>query len=342
MTKPAACDAAGALRHARCRFGVAAWVAAVAVSSTCPAQAGEPEEGKDHAAASAYFAWVSDAQPPPCMTLDALRGAVSHVLGRPVSTTASSAEVQADVRFDRAPDAGWNVRIRRLSRSGAIEGERFLHGADPDCASLLGATSLVLAMVLDRPARPSVLHAPPPSDLVSRRWGGRASAGARAAVGMLPGLSGAVTASADVVPPGWIPIRWTLAVWPGSETREDSVGGRFRAWSAGLGGCPTLWKREAGRIEACGGIAIGSLSATGVGLSPSRAPTHFWGHAEVSVEALVRVAGPFGIRLGIGALAPWNRPRFVYESREGTLREVHRSWAVSPFACAALEIDFGP
>jgi len=276
------------------------------------------------------------------MSLDALRGAVSAVLGRPVATTASTAEVLADLRFDQAADSGWNVRIRRLSRDGSVEGERMLHGPDPDCSALIGATSLVLAMVLDRPARPTILHAPPPPVSPPRPWTGRASAGFRAAVGMLPGVAGAVTANADVIAPGWIPVRWTLAVWPGSEERKDSVGGSFRAWSTGLGACPSLWRREAGRLEACGGVAIGSLSATGIGMSPSLEPTHFWGHAELSVEAAVRVAGPFGVRIGVGAIVPWNRPRFVYDSREGEARELHRPWIISPFGSAALEVDFGP
>ncbi len=296
----------------------------------------------DPAPASAHFAWHDPARAPSCMPLSSLRDAVAQVLGRPLVEDSSRAESRATVSFEPAAGGGWDVRIRRLSPDGATEGERTLHGDGSDCSELIGPVSLVIAMVIDRPARPAVLQAPrtpPPS---SSRWSGRASGGVRSAYGMLPGLGGALSASADVAAPGWVPMRWTLLVWPGSEERTGLVGGSFRAWTAGLSACPTIAAGASWRLDTCAGVALGTLSATGIGLSPSREPSHFWGHLELTVEARYRLAGPFGVRVAAGAMGPWNRPRFVYSGADGASHAVHRPWSVSPMADAALEVDFGP
>ncbi len=304
--------------------------------------AGNTARAAEPAPATAHFAWHDPARAPSCIPLSSLRDAVAQVLGRPLEDDPSKAESRATVSFEPAAGGGWDVRIRKLSRDGATEGERTLHGDGSDCAELLGPASLVIAMVIDRPARPAVLQAPRTPPARASRWSGRASAGVRAAYGMLPGLAGALAASADVAAPGWVPMRWTLLVWPGSEERTGLVGGSFRAWTAGLSACPTITGGASWRLDTCAGVALGTLSATGLGLSPSREPSHFWGHLELTVEARYKLAGPFGVRIAAGAMGPWNRPGFVYDGADGASHAVHRPWSVSPIVDAALEIDFGP
>lgn len=280
-----------------------------------------------------------------CPDNASLRQTVEEILERPVFTGAPE-PFRVDVAF--APEGGgWKAQIRLFDR-GELAGERSLHSDEPSCGSLAGPVGLVVALMLDThrprsrlhvPAAP-VFHASPAQEGAEARWGMGAMADARGSVGALPGFTFGLSLAAELLPPGMIPFRASMTLWPTVDSLDDGVGGRFRLWHAGLEVCPG-WGQDV-RVAICSGLQAGQIEGVGLGLEGAKEPRHAWVHASAGLDLGLRLTGPFNLHASAMAAVPLHRPNFVYTSRENTIERVHRPAAVVPMVGIGLSANLPP
>lgn len=280
-----------------------------------------------------------------CPDNAALRQTVEEILERPVFT-GTAEPFRVDVGF--APEGrGWEAQIRLFDR-GEFAGERSLHSDEPSCQSLTGPVGLVVALMLDTHRPRSRLHlptapvfrAPAPEKPADARWGMGAMVDVRGSLGALPGFALGLSLAAELLPPGMIPFRASMTLWPTVDSLDDGVGGRFRLWHAGLDVCPG-WGQDV-RVAICSGLQAGQVEGVGLGLSGAKEPRLAWVQASTGLDLGLRLTGPFSLHASAQAAVPLHRPNFVYTSKENSIEQVHRPAVVVPMVGIGLSATMPP
>jgi hypothetical protein len=274
-----------------------------------------------------------------------LRRTVEEILARPVFKSGEEG-VRVDVAF--APEGGgWEAQIRFFD-GDELAGERSLRSEDRSCGSLAGPVGLVVALMLDTHRPRSTLHVPKAPVSEARRveeepearWGMGAMADGRGSVGALPGFALGLSLATELLPPGMIPFRASMTLWPTVDSLDGGVGGRFRLWHAGLEACPG-WGQDV-RVAICWGLQAGQIEAVGLGLERAREPRHVWVHASAGVDLGFPLVGPLSLHASAVAAVPLHRPNFVYTSRESSLERIHRPEPVVPMVGIGLLANLPP
>lgn len=296
--------------------------AAAAISSACIALLASRLA---HASGPLELRWDAPAE---CPSESEVRAAVLQRLGASVEYKPISAHAVVHKDGD-----GWKISLT-TEQSGET-GERSLEGRT--CAAVAAATSVILALTLDRaaqatPVAPPVASAspvpirpvPPPSSSVLPRApppsvDGRSFVRAGFALGagvMGPGPSAGLTVALGARA-SWLTLELAMTTFFPRSIDLPGVagkGGDFWLFSLGPTVCGAFLRSPTLRLGGCVGAELSRMSATGYGVSePSSRATTF-----VSTVASVR----FGVRLGgpiwFFALAdlvvPLRRPQFVLEN----------------------------
>jgi hypothetical protein len=270
----------------------------------------------------------------------------TSALGTDPSVAVSSTEPLAiQVIFDRDP-SGYSAEVRV---SGRKQGVRKVDAAGDDCAALAEATTVVLAMVLDRlpgdalsapssappeQPTPAPLTASAPSRESAPSDGAKATrvvfaveATGGVAYGMIgANASGMVGAAAHAGARFWevqLGAAWTPArgiPYAGEEVRVGAVSGR-------IDGC--LWFTPGGkqfRAAGCTSLWLTALHGEGHGFDQDHATTQFWPALAGGLTGRWRLSPRWALRLAGWGLVPLRRVTFSVAGL-GTAFETH-SWAV--------------
>lgn len=291
----------------------------------------------------AVLQWPVDAEQRGCASAQSVRADVDHLLDRAAFDGAEDADVVVRVRLVQA-EAGWLAQLSFTAADGTAQGERELHSPDDSCRSLDGPVALVVALMLEasRPQAKVSLPAPALAQQASP-WQGEASAALVVSGGLLPGLAFGPRLTAGVVPPGFVPLRLSVTLWPAvEEDVELGRGGRFSASHGDLSICPELASGSVAGVGLCLGAGAGVLSAVGTGLGYTESPDRLLVQGEAAAQLWLHLGGPFLLELQAGAAVPFIRPNFVYTDVDGSAREVHQSWPVIPKGSIGLGFRVPP
>jgi hypothetical protein len=126
-------------------------------------------------------------------------------------------------------------------------------------------------------------------------------------------------------------------VWPENVDRDGDVGGAFKAYQLGVAVCPG---HSLGRIRlaACLGGFAGRFTAQGLGLPETRLEKRLWAGAFAHLRAAVRLVGPLGLRVDVGAVVPVTRDRYTLVPSDGEEILVHRAKPVVFTSSIGLEL----
>ncbi|HTB61030.1 MAG TPA: hypothetical protein VLC06_24335 [Polyangia bacterium] len=310
-------------------------------------------------AASARGAELFVDAPEACVDPATLADEVGDLIGKPLTDVA---DVDFRVQITEAPRRRWRLRLmtiqQRASAGGetpAVRGTREIEGAT--CAELAEAASVAIAVSIRSiagetaaaAATPSAAAAPtlspptPASTTPSIVRAGQPAAAWHPAVvlalatdtGALPntglGLDlevGLQRGSLQVV---------AFGTWFGSQDTVGAAnaGGTFQL---ALGGALACFAPQRGRWTglACGGVELGRLAGTGLGVARPETAATFWraGRADVGVRAAL--GGNAALVLRVGVAAPWSRPDFVLDGAD----PVYRPSRLAGRLTAGLEIGF--
>jgi hypothetical protein len=168
------------------------------------------------------------------------------------------------------------------------------------------------------------------------------SAGPSLAAGLVPGVAPGLRVGVEVGPPAdrapegltWGPssIRLGMAVHGGSvevtdAVRVDHASLSLGAWLARLELCPTTaWVGTRVAVTACAAVDAGAVTYTGESFdSPVAGGARGFVALGPTLRGRVGVLGPVAIELGVGAVAPLVRDRFVYGRATGTRALAHQA-----------------
>jgi hypothetical protein len=281
--------------------------------------------------------------PEGCPGVEDLRAEVRRVAG-PVPSPAERPQANAVVK--RGPKDLWQLTLS--TRAGALAGERRLTAVD--CAELMRAAALVIALMINPsagapiepppPPPPPVIAEPPPPPPPAPPPGPiSAGADALVATGLLPG---------GAVPGIGLRLAWSRAFfraelrgdgWAGRSVAgrvDGSAGGSFDLLDLGLGGC--VIGRRGRRIEpgACIGAVVWRETGTGYGVTDPSVAVAWWTGGFAEGDVRVRVTPRNAARVGIGAYLPFGRPTY-------TLGGIGAVWQPAAFGARGTlgwELDF--
>jgi hypothetical protein len=297
------------------------------------------------------FLELSWRAPEECPSQAEVEAQVAELLGGP---TAAASRVKAQVHAWRGEDALWHVEIRTVT--GSVEGERLIDGET--CASIAGASALILAMAVDPEAvaaKAMEVEAPTwdpsvrPPPLSVKPQGG--AVGPR----LSPPLP-AIPSPGEVIPPE--PVGTTLAPLVGLDvgtlpnvapwfggavglSRGDSrlearlaflpqqektlsdrpmTGGRFDLTAFGVTFCREVTGRAAS-LSLCGGVEVGMVRARGFGVTDPAEANPIWLSLTPGLLGHWPLSTRLSLRLEAMAGVPLRRPGFDLEP----YGEVHRA-----------------
>lgn len=260
------------------------------------------------------LAWVRGRGASQCPDGRQLAALVRERAGGDVLRDGSSVSVEASVARVETPTPAWQAQVFVRDAQGAVLGERTLRAADPDCARVVEAVAVTVAVALDDeavqraaaaqepgpaetpapPATPPAVTAPavtappvaPRRAERAPRWGVQVQAHGGLGIAALPALSGAVGLRAAVRPPRgpWIYLRadWLPSV--GRAFAPGTVWAGLVTVSAGV--CPLRWRASTLELSACGGVAGGVLTLEGSGFSDNQRAER--GYLAVELGAALR------------------------------------------------------
>jgi len=276
------------------------------------------------------LSWVRMPGAESCLSTRALAEAVEGRLGRSVFVSASRGEVSVEGRVERLIDH-WSAVVTLSAPDGTLLGNRTLESVEPECSALDGPLALVIALMIDPDAaaepepEPEPARAPARTPAPAPRPPARPSpapvvldADARLsiAVGLLPGASIGLTASASLRPPAWPALVAEAALYPPRTARADAGRADFLLAWGGLAICPVDASPGPLHLRLCGGLLLGALSVRPVGLDGSASGERFVGSGAVRAAAGVRLSGPVLLRGSLALLVPFPRDRFLAEGDE--------------------------
>ena len=275
----------------------------------------------------------------------------------PVSTFVPASSVHWFWSLVEPSGSGWQLSLTLFD--GSRERSRVLTA--PSCSELARAAGVVLALSLD----PSAAGAQPAPEPL-------ASSAAIQEDERAPGLDEQIPEPRSVETPAAAPVEWRLepgarldgvalgAPAPGLSlsfgarraalsgfvhgvwlpTRREGVGDRgsveFALLAGGVSACYEL-ARGLLAVDACGGVELGGLVASGEHLDDAASFADWWLAPSLGVAFGSVLAGPLYFRAGADALVPVLRE--AYRVNEGVL--VHRASSIGLRAGVALGFVIG-
>lgn len=173
------------------------------------------------------------------------------------------------------------------------------------------------------PAAPSIAPAarPAPSRAAPARSApafGVATVRALLGFGLLPRSAAGVASSAEV---GAGRLRATAGLVWFPEARTSDGGFGFGLAAGALGGCFDAHRAPAVRLGLCAGAMGGAIHAVTYEVAPTNPGDHPWAALSLAGRLEVQPVGPLTLHLGLEALAPLVRHRFLVIGRAGTVFE---------------------
>jgi hypothetical protein len=317
-------------------LGVSLSIALVAI----PARAAEGERSR------ARLDLVRTPGTEACIEKRGLERAVERRLRRKVFQ--EPAGLLVEVRIART-ERDWIAGIVLYDAHRRELGRRELDTAAKDCSALDASLALVLALLVDSPPEPepepteTPPHTPaapptppeprpPPTPIVLPKdtfaprepWRFVPTAAFAGAIDRLPGFAFGPRAGVAFLPPRFPEFRLSVgALLPYDETEEgERFGGSFWLVDALVEICPLGFGASAVRVSGCLGQSVGRLSVTGFGFDQN-------GVEAASLDLVLTaglsswfvIAGPFGVRLGLGAGFPLSRNSYGYRTPDGARLE---------------------
>ena len=224
----------------------------------------------------------------------------------------------------------WVASMEARDTTGRLVGVRVVRSEAARCEDLDSSLALVLAIAIDSARQKIVVRVPPPSEEAPKAvWGGAVAPTFWGSWGLLPGFSMGAGLRAGVEPPSFWPFELELAGYFPKRKELNGRGAEFVGWHAGASLCPSVLGGAAA-VRVCGGGQAGVLQGAGFGFAVPRQATSTMLNGALRGEVEVPI-GRLVPRLGLGAVFPLVRDRFVYEVGD-EMRELHRpSWVVVGF-----------
>jgi hypothetical protein len=92
---------------------------------------------------------------------------------------------------------------------------------------------------------------------------------------------------------------------------HTSVGDFAFGLTAGWGGACVRTDRARANLSLCGKVLLGAIHSVVFSLEPAEPGERWWAAGALSAQARLRVAGPVLAELGLEAVAPMTRDRFL-------------------------------
>ena len=298
-----------------------------------------------------------------CPTPVEFAAKVSEHLGASAALVAEHSQAKIWACVERLPaQAGqptaWLAEARLLDKAGSVVSTRTISKDGESSATMADALALVTALLLSNPPEkpqrapstpgtPSAAPAPratadtpPPSPPEPRRWGAKLDAGVSAALGLLPGLSGAGEIRAFADPPSGRTLFARLAFWPESTaTVSPGQGSTLRLTTAGAGLCPVRGHTGSRGFALCAGADVGWLRASGFGFANSTRRDLWFADVTAEGEVEQSIADGFFASFGLRAIVPLIRTKVAYFTL-GSATQVYRPWPVAAAAHLGLGYIF--
>jgi hypothetical protein len=282
-----------------------------------------------------------------CIEKKELEVAVERRLRRKVFR--EPAELAVEVRVERAPE-GWSAELVLRDAERRELGRRALETAARDCSALDASLALVVALLVDSPPAPppppvepapaptapaalppAPKPAPPtrielPKDTFAPRepWRFVPTLSVSGAYDRLPGFAFGPRAGVAFLPPRFPEFRASVGVLlPREETIEGGAsGGRFWLLDAAFELCPLEHRGASVRVSGCVGQSIGRLTVTGIGFDENDEEPGLDFVLTLGGSSFFRVAGPFGVVLGLGVGFPLSRNSYSARTADGRRVEI--------------------
>jgi hypothetical protein len=328
----------------RARRAAACGVAlALALLAAAPAaRAGEPVR----------LHWVRAEGAGTCIDPAALEERVRERLGSDPFDARATRSIEGVVRH---AGEGWEAELAVRAHPGDLEPPlRALKSQAKDCESLSEAVVLAVALAIDpaaafsaaKPAPPAPAPPPPPAPVAvatvseapaASAPAGRAELALAGQAGLLPraSLGAALVAAATVSDHLELALR--AQIFPAVEVQGAP------SYAIGLASgdvrlCARMPRAARVAFVACGGPAVGVMTAALLAGDRAQPGDRAWVAAELGAGAVIGLSRALGLRLGVEGAVPITRYRFVVEGSSDTL---FRQSAVALLAHAGLELRFG-
>jgi hypothetical protein len=313
---------------------------AVALGLASPARAGEPVR----------LHWVRLEGAGGCIDPQTLEARVRQRLGSDPFDVRATRSIEGLVQRSGEAGVAWRAQIAVRAHPGDPEPPvRELKSQAKDCDSLGEAVVLAVALAIDPAAaftaspRPAPQAVPPPPVAVASGPPSPAAPAGRAALtlvgqaGLLPRASLGAGLLAGARLSAHLELALRAQIFPAVEVQGDP------AYSIGLAFgdvrlCARLPRLARVELQACGGPAVGVVSAALLAGERAQPGERAWFAADLGLEAAIAVTRSLAIRLGAEGAAPLTRYRFVVEGTDVTL---FRQRAVAGTAHVGLELRFG-
>lgn len=298
-----------------------------------------------------------------CIEQGELERAVDRRLGRPVF---GGNDLRVSLRFERR-ERTFTAEVVLSDRRGTALGRRELKTQAPHCSSLDDSLALVVALLVDSPeareqaaasasATANVVPAsikPPsaaprvtltiPPDVTAARQPYRVlgAISVAAVVGPLPGVAFGPELLLSVRPPHFAELRLRPSLFPEREVNVPGreSGGRLSLVQVALDVCPLEHERGRVRLSGCLGQSVGWVRGEGFGYVHNAETGSLVYSLGAGGSALVALAGPLGLQLGLGAALPLQRDTYISQSADGVTTEVFRSGVVTGMLSVGLAVE---
>jgi hypothetical protein len=251
--------------------------------------------------------------PDECPGIAELKAEIRRVAGQ---VPPPSERLSADVTVKRGPGNGWLLTL--VTKAGERAGERRLAGSD--CAELMHAAALVLALMINPqasvaapppPPSPPPPPPPPPPPVEPERHfavGADVVVGNGALPGVAPGLGLRFAAGGSA-----LSAELRASLWASrstASTTDANAGGSFYLADGSVAGCARARRDRLLSPGACVGVSLVRLHGTGYGVTDPGTASAWWtaGLAEVSLRLAISPAN--AVRLAAQLVVPLGNPNF--------------------------------
>lgn len=224
------------------------------------------------------------------------------------------APVRARARARRVSSKHWTTTVH-VEKQG-VQGRRTLEAES--CQALTEAVALVIALAIDPgfsndSLLPKETEPPPEPNTPTNplTWSGVASLGGIVDTQSLPGVAGGLQAGLGVEYGGLLLGASGRYLFGRATTAADHPSARatIDLAAAALESCYFLSLSD-WRLGPCAALELGRLRAESEGVTDPSAGRTLWLAVDAGVVARWRFRAPWGLSLGLSAIAPLQRPTF--------------------------------
>jgi hypothetical protein len=293
-------------------FGLFAWGSAPKVANA------------DGVPVRARLSWVRAEGASGCPPVEAVRESVTKRLGRnPFDDNASRSFEIVATRSGNS----WEANIHFHDAERATSGFRAIGADSSDCASLVNAVGLAVALAIDPDA--SLSAGPPPAPPVEKpsfaepivshppepqRFWSTLSARGIVAPNVLPRWAAGVSLAAAVYGSSRMGISAGALFFPSVHTRSDPASFGFGLTAGWFDGCFLPLRRGTAMVRLCAGVRAGALHAVVYSPIPTDPGDRWWWSAGGGLAAQQQLVDRLFIEAGVEAMLPLIRYRFYAEN----------------------------